>query len=142
TRRLCAAERGTSQRAPLRKAFASWLNDCELRHLYGTLRISTPYIFSEASMKYLFGLAASLTMLFSSLPAVAQESARMARTPDISPDGKLVAFTYLGDIWTVEASGGRARAITQHVAHDYYPRFSPDGQSIAFASNRHGSYDV
>jgi tricorn protease len=72
----------------------------------------------------------------------AQEPIRMARTPDLSPDGKLIAFSYLGDIWTVEAIGGVARPVTQHVAHDINPIFSPDGRSLAFASNRHGSYDV
>ena len=41
--------------------------------------------------------------------AVAQEPIRFARTPDISPDGKTVAFSYLGDIWTVPSVGGVAR---------------------------------
>ena len=44
-----------------------------------------------------------------------------ARTPDISPDGKLIAFSYLGDIWTVEAIGGVARPVTMHEAHDIAP---------------------
>src|SRR6266481_4309563 len=72
----------------------------------------------------------------------AQDPIRFARTPDISPDGKLVAFSYLGDVWVVEAIGGVARPVTMHTAHDVYPAFSPDGRSIAFSSNRHGSYDV
>ncbi|HEX4588967.1 MAG TPA: MdsD protein, partial [Gemmataceae bacterium] len=74
--------------------------------------------------------------------APAQEPIRFARTPDISPDGRLVAFSYLGDIWVVESIGGVARPVTLHEAHDIYPVFSPDGRQIAFASNRHGSYDV
>src|SRR5687768_11283172 len=74
--------------------------------------------------------------------ARAQEPIRFARTPDISPDGKLIAFSYLGDIWTVEAIGGVARPITLHEAHDTNPVFSPDGRSVAFSSNRHGGYDV
>src|SRR5262249_19103043 len=32
--------------------------------------------------------------------------------------------------------------VTMHQAHDTAPVFSPDGRSIAFSSNRHGSYDV
>jgi tricorn protease len=72
----------------------------------------------------------------------AQEPIRFARTPDISPDGKLVAFSYLGDIWVVETIGGVARPVTMHEAHDFAPVFSPDGRMLAFSSNRHGSYDV
>jgi tricorn protease len=74
--------------------------------------------------------------------ARAQEPIRFARTPDISPDGKLIAFSYLGDIWVVEAIGGVAKPITMHERHDVTPVFSPDGTKIAFASNRHGNYDV
>jgi tricorn protease len=74
--------------------------------------------------------------------ANAQEPIRLARTPDISPDGKLVTFSYLGDIWVVETIGGTARPVTSHPAHDIAPVFSPDGLWIAFSSNRHGSYDV
>jgi tricorn protease len=74
--------------------------------------------------------------------ALGQEPIRFARLPDISPDGKHVAFSYLGDIWIVETIGGIARPVTMHQAHDTAPVFSPDGQQIAFSSNRHGSYDV
>jgi tricorn protease len=87
-------------------------------------------------------LAALLLGVLTAAPVSAQEPIRFARTPDISPDGRLVAFSYLGDIWVVETIGGTARAVTSHPAHDLYPVFSPDGRSIAFSSNRHGSYDV
>jgi tricorn protease len=75
-------------------------------------------------------------------PLDASEPIRFARTPDISPDGKLVVFSYVGDLWVVDARGGPARHLTMHEKHDYNPVFSPDGKSIAFSSNRHGSYDV
>jgi tricorn protease len=74
--------------------------------------------------------------------ALAQEPIRFARAPDVSPDGRQVAFSYQGDIWVVEAIGGVARPVTVHEAHDTLPVFSPDGRSIAFSSNREGSYDV
>src|ERR1019366_5638740 len=59
-----------------------------------------------------------------------------------SPDGKIVAFSYLGDLWTVDVKGGEAQHVTMHEKHDYNPVFSPDGKWLAFSSNRHGQYDV
>jgi tricorn protease len=85
---------------------------------------------------------ATIAILLLTAAVEAQEPIRFARTPDISPDGKLVAFSYLGDIWVVETIGGIARPVTMHEAHDVGPVFSPDGRMIAFSSNRHGSYDV
>lgn len=88
-------------------------------------------------------LLLTVGVLFHSLlTAAAREPIRFARTPDISPDGKVVAFSYLGDIWTVETIGGVARPVTMHQAHDLNPVFSPDGRMLAFSSNRHGGYDV
>jgi tricorn protease len=86
-------------------------------------------------------LATCAILLGASL-SQAQEVIRLARTPDISPDGKTIAFSYLGNIWVVEAGGGVARRVTRHQAHDINPLFSPDGRSLAFSSNRNGSYDV
>jgi tricorn protease len=93
-------------------------------------------------MRTLRPALAILTVALSVGGVGAQEPIRMARTPDISPDGKLVAFSYLGDIWVVEAIGGTARPVTMHPAHDMAPVFSPDGRWLAFSSNRHGSYNV
>lgn len=64
------------------------------------------------------------------------------RQPTLSPDGSRLAFSYLGDIWTVEANGGVASRLTIHEAHDYAPAWSPDGKWIAFSSKREGNYDV
>lgn len=64
------------------------------------------------------------------------------RYPAISPDGKTIVFTYEGDLYRVPASGGAAVALTSHEAHDYMPVWSRDGKQIAFASDRHGNFDV
>ena len=64
------------------------------------------------------------------------------RYPAISPDGQSIVFSYKGDLYKVAASGGNAVALTMHEAHDYYPVWSHDGKSIAFASDRYGNFDV
>ena len=64
------------------------------------------------------------------------------RYPKISPDGKEIVFTYKGDIYKVATTGGEARQITMHKAHDTYPIWSPDGKNIAFASDRNGNFDI
>ena len=74
--------------------------------------------------------------------AMAQSDPLWMRFPAISPDGKTVAFSYKGDIWTVLANGGQARQITTNPAYDAYPVWSPDSRQIAFASSREGSLDV
>jgi tricorn protease len=81
-------------------------------------------------------------ILLTSFSTAAAEPIRLGRSPDLSPDGKWVAFSYLGDVWVVSSAGGTARPVTMHERHDTTPIFSPDGKSIAFASNRHGNYDV
>lgn len=60
----------------------------------------------------------------------------------ISPDGKTIAFSYKGDIYTVPAAGGTARALTIHSDWDGHPVWSRDGKRIAFASDRSGNLDV
>jgi len=70
------------------------------------------------------------------------EEAVFPRRPAISPDGSTVVFTSQGDLWRVAAEGGRAERLTAHPAYERDPVFSPDGQWLAFASDRAGSYDV
>jgi Tol biopolymer transport system component len=61
---------------------------------------------------------------------------------DVSPDGKTIAFELLGDIYTLPIEGGEAKLIDGGMAFDSQPRFSPDGQWIAFLSDREGSENV
>ena len=70
------------------------------------------------------------------------ENASWLRYPSISPDGKSVAFSYKGDIYIVDSEGGEARQLTSNTAYDYSPLWSPDGKTLAFASDRYGNFDI
>jgi tricorn protease len=72
----------------------------------------------------------------------AQEPILGASYPALSADGKVLAFVYRGDIWTVPVEGGRASRVTIHTAYEYRAQFSPDSKWIAFTSTRDGGYDV
>src|SRR6185312_2059233 len=61
---------------------------------------------------------------------------------DVSPDGRTIVFDLLGDLYTIPIAGGAATRLTSGMAWDYMPRWSPDGKTIAFASDRAGSEDV
>lgn len=60
----------------------------------------------------------------------------------ISPDGKTIAFSYKGNIFTVNANGGNASQLTYDSSYDNTPIWSPDGKWIAFSSNRNGHMDI
>ena len=69
------------------------------------------------------------------------EDARLLRYPSIM--GDKVAFVYAGDIWTVSASGGRARRITSFPEGlEVFPKISPDGEWIAFSGEYAGTRQV
>lgn len=62
--------------------------------------------------------------------------------PEISPDGMRVAFSYQGDIWTMSTSGTNPNRLTIHEGYEHSPKWSKDGKSIAFSSDRFGNDDV
>jgi len=84
---------------------------------------------------------AIFTLMFSvDAAGLAPAPIRFMVDPHVS--GDLIAFSYQGDIWVVRRDGTPVRRITNHLARDVAPRFSPDGQWIAFSSDRFGNYDI
>ena len=83
-------------------------------------------------------------VLFALLAMAFQLSAQplWMRHSVISPQGDKIAFCYKGDVYVVNATGGKALQITTNAAYDADPVWSSDGKQIAFATDRNGNFDI
>jgi tricorn protease len=66
--------------------------------------------------------------------------AGMMRTPDVS--ATQIVFSYAGDLWLAPREGGSATPLSSPAGIETFPRFSPDGKSIAFIGNYDGNSDL
>src|SRR5271156_5633295 len=53
-----------------------------------------------------------------------------------------IAFSYGGDLWIVDRSGGDAKRLTSDAGIEIDPEFSPDGTMIAFTGEYDGNENV
>ncbi|HVN03974.1 MAG TPA: S9 family peptidase [Bryobacteraceae bacterium] len=102
----------------------------------------------------LLALLAATVLYAQKLPFDAHTMLELQRIgdPQISPDGRMVAFTAttvdvpgnkkVTEIWLVLVAGGAARQITQGPDDNDRPRWSPDSKHIAFISSRSGSSQI
>ncbi|HRE04674.1 MAG TPA: PDZ domain-containing protein [Opitutaceae bacterium] len=82
-----------------------------------------------------FGLAAATPLL----PANEAET-RMLRFP--TTNGENIVFSYAGQLYTVPSAGGTARRLTDGPGYAIFPRFSPDGKTLAFTAQYDGNTEV
>jgi tricorn protease len=71
---------------------------------------------------------------------LAQEETRLLRFPTIHD--KTIVFVYAGNLYSVSSDGGIARRLTSHEGFEMFPRFSPDGKTIAFSGQYDGNTEV
>ncbi len=86
--------------------------------------------------RYILLLFASLFSSFT----FAQVNARLFQFPDVSKTQ--ITFSYAGDIWLVSKNGGSAVKLSSPAGQEIFPKFSPDGKTIAFSGNYNGNTDV
>lgn len=85
-------------------------------------------------------LAALAAVAIPALPMAADDEARLMRFP--ATNGSEIVFSYAGDLYKVPAAGGEARRLTAYVGYEMFPRFSPDGRTIAFTGQYDGNTEV
>ena len=78
------------------------------------------------------------------LPAIPEASTQphpaMLRYPDVGPSH--VVFVYADDLWIVPREGGVATPLASPAGAERFPKFSPDGGTIAFVGNYEGNRDL
>lgn len=65
---------------------------------------------------------------------------RMLRFP--TSNSSEIVFSYAGDLYRVPINGGQASRLTSHIGYEMFPRFSPDGKTIAFTGQYDGNTEV
>ena len=104
-------------------------------------------------LKILYGF---LTLLIIATPALGQDDTTEGRkltledygniyspgTPQISPDGGHIAYTLDQQIFVVSTSGAEPRSVTSDASSAWTPRWSADGNSLYFLSDRNESSQV
>ena len=82
----------------------------------------------------------SCTLIFCCIAASAQTDAGLFRYPDVSKTQ--IVFSYANDIWIMPKEGGTAEKLSSPPGVESFPKFSPDGSTIAFSGNYDGNTDV
>src|SRR4029077_445861 len=88
----------------------------------------------------IFCAAVVLLLLAPTANAQSSNQYPLLRKPTVSKTQ--IAFSYGGDLWIVDRSGGDARRLTSDVGIETDPVFSPDGSMIAFTGEYDGNTDV
>lgn len=101
------------------------------------------YFISNREIAHGTGDMVKLNVASGNQTTIHHEETAWRTKPDLSPDGtRFVYSSYLGrnwhQLWMLPAKGGYPMPLTYGEYDNLFPRWSPDGETIAFISNRDG----
>jgi dipeptidyl aminopeptidase/acylaminoacyl peptidase len=167
-KRLGPAENGAAWLPPDRVLFAQggslWARRLDLARLEwdGDPELVTDSVGGRSSHRAGFSVSSDGTIAYRKLASISQlmwlnrEGKPSGRpgdpdsnslvAPEISPDGTRVAVdrTVQGnrDVWLIDLARGGMTRFTSNAAADGYPVWFPDGNHVAFETNKRGDFDI
>jgi tricorn protease len=88
-----------------------------------------------------FPLTITITLaLATQTQTQAQINASLFRYPDVSKTQ--IVFTYSNDLWIVPKEGGKALHLSSPSGVEVFPKFSPDGNTIAYTADYDGNNSI
>jgi len=168
SKRLGPAENGAAWLPPDRVLFVQqgslWARRLDLKRLEwnGDPELITDSVGGRSSRRGSFSVSPDGTIAYRKQASISQltwlnrEGKPSARpgdpdsnslvAPELSPDGKRVAVdrTVQGnrDVWLIDLVRGGMTRFTSNAAADGYPVWFPDGNHVAFETNRKGDFDI
>src|SRR4051812_6355642 len=103
------------------------------------------FLLPLAGVLGLVGLAVAATNIVSRSADPVTARARRAfgaLSPEISPDGQTIAFSFQGAIWRMPRTGGVMRRLTSSAGFDENPSWSPDGSQLTYVNSSTGEVRV
>lgn len=85
-------------------------------------------------------LSILLALTIMPLIKISAQEARLLRFP--ATNGTDLVFSFAGDLYTVPINGGEAKRLTSHIGYEIFPKYSPDGKTIAFTGQYDGNTEV
>jgi eukaryotic-like serine/threonine-protein kinase len=103
------------------------------------------YVSIDSALQVLKAAFDPVSGAVTSVPIAVTQGSRQLVFPEPSPDNELLVFELIPeqeDLFVSRLDGSGLRQLTNDIAFDRFPHWSPDSKRIAFASNRNGSVQI
>lgn len=116
----------------------SWMPDNKNIVFWSAGKINTIDVQNLAVAQIPFTVDANIkiaeTVHFNNPASPKEFEAKVIRHAVTSPDGKMMAFSALGHLWSKKLPNGKPKRLTKSTDFEFEPNFSPDGKTIVYVT--------